>query len=136
MQLPHSAYAAAPARPALAQTSAAGVKRSRDDKENENPNDLTPACVYEAMYSSEDDGGRPIKWNCNQIRTKINTLIRSGEIKVTHFQKEIGVSSNAYTRFMKSKGPDGGMFSNTYDGAHRYFEKREAKGIKMPPAKR
>lgn len=134
MQLPHPAHAAAPVCPARALPSAIGGKRPRDDKENESPCDLTP--VYATEYSSEDDGGQSYKWNCNQIRTKINTLIRSGEIKVTHFQKEIGVTSNSYTNFMKSKGPFGGVNSSTYEEAHRYFRKREESGMKMPKAKK
>lgn len=45
------------------------------------------------------------KLNCNKIRTKIQQLIDSGEYKVTHFQRELGIASNSYGRFIKLKGP-------------------------------
>ena len=65
-----------------------------------------------------------MKWDCNQIRTKINKLIRSGDYKVTHFQKELGISASSYGNFMKQKGVDGGINNQTFDAAHDFFLKR------------
>ena len=79
---------------------------------------------------------RPYKWNCSQIRTKISAIIRSGEMKVTHFQKELEINSNSYGRFMKYKGPYGGSDNSTYREAHNFFLRREAQGIKAPRAKK
>lgn len=57
-------------------------------------------------------------------------------MKVTHFQKENGINSNSYGRFMKLKGPYSGIDNQTYHQAHRFFRKREEKGIKpLPPKK-
>lgn len=109
------------------------LKRPREDKENDSRCDAHASS--EVDYDSKTDS-EPIRWNCSQIRSKINALIRSGEVKVTHFQKEIGVTSNSYTNFMKAKGPYGGENSSMYLEAHRYFRKREEKGIKMPKAKK
>jgi hypothetical protein len=73
-------------------------------------------------------------WNCNQIRTKIQAFLDSGEMKVTEFQKTIGANSNSYGRFMKLKGPWKGDSNNTFYGACKFFMKREKEGIK--PAKK
>lgn len=82
------------------------------------------------------DDERTLLWNCDEIRTKIIALLRSGEIKVTHFQKENGINSNSYGRFMKLKGPYSGIDNQTYHQAHRFFRKREEKGIKPLPQRK
>ena len=111
------------------------TKRRREDEENESPSGSDPLSPDD--YASEEESEvEVLKWDCSQIRSKINALIRSGEMKVTHFQREIGVTSNSYTNFMKAKGLNGGMNSSTYDRAHRYFRKRDTRGIKMPKAKK
>jgi hypothetical protein len=74
--------------------------------------------------------------NCDQIRRLIRNLIESGEMKVGEFQKKIGVSGPAYSRFMGQGGPDKGSGSDTYIQAWKYFKKRELQGIKMPTKKR
>ncbi len=85
---------------------------------------------------NDDDGPQTYKWDCSQIRTKINALIRSGEMKVTEFQRTNGINSNSYGRFMKLKGPYGGSDNQTYHAGHPFFLKRERKGLKMPKAKK
>ena len=52
------------------------------------------------------------------------TLIRSGEYKVTHFQRELGISSSSYGNFMKLKGPLNGTDNQTYKAAHKFFLER------------
>ena len=95
------------------------------------------ALSVDADTSSDEDDDQPdyYKWNCNQIRAKINQLIRSGEMKVTEFQRSNGINSNSYGRFMKLKGADSGIDNNTYHGGHAFFLRRERKGIK-PKAKK
>jgi hypothetical protein len=80
--------------------------------------------------------GVTITDTCSQVRTKINALINSGEMKVTHFQKEIGVSPNSYGSFMRAKGPYGGSGNNTYGAAFIFFKKRELAGVKPPKKKK
>ncbi len=86
-----------------------------------------------ADYDDDDDDDGPLiyKWNCNQIRTKINQLIRSGEMKVTEFQRSLSINSNSYGRFMKLQGPLSGCDNQTYHAAHKYFLRRERKGVKL-----
>lgn len=74
--------------------------------------------------------------NCNKIRTKIQALIDSGEMKVTHFQRDLGINSNSYGRFMKLKGPWSGIDNQTYHAAYLFFRAREAHGIKTGAKKR
>ena len=71
---------------------------------------------------------------CNQIRTKITQFLNSGEMKVTEFQKRLGVNSNSYGRFMKlgKKGPWAGSDNGTYHAAYLFFKKRELAGVKIP----
>lgn len=74
--------------------------------------------------------------SCDQIRRKIRNLINSGEMKVGEFQRTIGVSSNAYGRFMGQSGRLKGWGCDTYYNAFRFFKKRELQGIKEPKKKK
>jgi hypothetical protein len=69
-------------------------------------------------------------------RRKIRTLIDNAEMKVGEFQKEINVTSNAYSRFMGQHGPYKGSGSDVYMSAWAFFKKRELKGIKTTPNKK
>jgi hypothetical protein len=69
-------------------------------------------------------------------RRKIRTLIDNAEMKVGEFQKEINVSSNAYSRFMGQHGAYKGSGSDVYMSAWAFFKKRELKGIKTTPKKK
>lgn len=80
-------------------------------------------------------GGTPIDKNPDQIRRMINAFIENGEMKVGQFQDKIGVSSNAYLRFMKQSGPTKGLGCDTYQNAWEFFKKRELKGIPLPRKK-
>ncbi|KAF1807812.1 hypothetical protein P152DRAFT_485939 [Eremomyces bilateralis CBS 781.70] len=82
-------------------------------------------------YSDEDEP-ISIKENCDQIRSKINTFIDNGGMKVTEFQEVIGVSASSYYGFMKQKGKDKGSSSGTYIKAAQFFQKREPKRLPMP----
>ncbi|WWD01759.1 hypothetical protein V866_008705 [Kwoniella sp. B9012] len=91
------------------------------------------------MSDEDDDEDDPtldvIKYSPAQIRNKIRSFINSGEMKVYQFCDAIGVSNNAYQRFMKESGQKG-QWSDTYAGAHRFFVKRERKGIKISRKKK
>jgi hypothetical protein len=56
-------------------------------------------------------------------------------MKVGEFQQALGVSSNAYSRFMGQSGRDKGSGSDTYIEAFKFFKKRELQGIKAPKKK-
>lgn len=86
-------------------------------------------------YEEEDLGDHPITQNCDQIRRKIRSFLNSGEMKVTEFQKTIGVNSNSYGRFMGYMGPYTGSDNGTYSSAYQFFKNREAQGIKAPKKK-
>ncbi|KAL3425932.1 calcineurin is a calcium-dependent [Phlyctema vagabunda] len=81
---------------------------------------------------SDDERLQYITDNCNQVRSKIRNFIDSGTMKVGEFQRELGVSSRAYTSFMGQNGPDKGSGCDTYYKAHQFFKKRELQGIKAP----
>ncbi|KAI9864358.1 MAG: hypothetical protein M1813_003278 [Trichoglossum hirsutum] len=87
------------------------------------------------ILPGEEEGEIEIDQSCDQIRRKINSLINSGEMKVTHFQRECGINSNSYGRFMKLKGPYSGVDNQTYEAAFIFFKKRELAGIKPPKKK-
>ena len=55
---------------------------------------------------------------------------------MTEFQRENGINSNSYGRFMKLKGPYSGSDNQTYHAGHKFFLRRERKGIKAPKAKK
>jgi hypothetical protein len=82
------------------------------------------------ILPGEEEGEIEIDQSCDQIRRKINNLINSGEMKVTHFQRECNINSNSYGRFMKLKGPFSGADNQTYLAAFIFFKKRELAGIK------
>ncbi|KUJ20829.1 uncharacterized protein LY89DRAFT_579498, partial [Mollisia scopiformis] len=84
---------------------------------------------------SDDDRLCRVDKNCNQVRTLIRNFLNAGEMKVTEFQRAIGCSANAYTRFMGQNGPDKGSGSDVYYNAFKFFKKRELQGIKLPKKK-
>jgi hypothetical protein len=63
--------------------------------------------------------------DCDVVRGKIRAFIDSAEMKVGEFQRAIGVSSNAYSAFMKQDGPAAGQRSATYKNAFAFFKERE-----------
>ena len=116
-----------------------GIKRPREDDvetfrsdECSNGSPPRPKAIKrpqdDDQETSHGDEDRPLEatysWNCDQIRTKIAKLIRSGEYKVTHFQRELGINSNSYGRFMKLKGSDKGHGNQAYEAASVFFAKR------------
>ncbi len=88
------------------------------------------------LPGEEDDDDLEIDQSCDQVRRKITAFVNSGVMKVTEFQKVIGVNSNSYGRFMKQRGPYAGCDNQTYEAAYRFFKKRELAGLKMPSKKR
>ncbi|KAL8691157.1 MAG: hypothetical protein Q9218_003554 [Villophora microphyllina] len=84
----------------------------------------------------DDDENRLITDSCDVVRRKITAFINSGEMKVTEFQRTIGVNSNSYGRFMKLKGPSSGNGNQVYAAAFRFFDDRKKAGIKAPAKKK
>ncbi|KAI1387139.1 uncharacterized protein F4822DRAFT_429900 [Hypoxylon trugodes] len=77
-----------------------------------------------------------IQDTCNQVRNKIRDFIGGGNMRVGEFQSIIGVSPQAYRRFMNQTGTYEGDGCDTYFKAYTFFEKRELQGIKVAPPKR
>jgi hypothetical protein len=99
---------------------------------NSNGKRPLPADPESDSGSDTDDYGMIVfKWSCSQIRTKINQFLRSGEMKVTEFQRKLGINANSYGRFMKQTGPWSGRDNQTYSAATQFFPKREAAGKKI-----
>ncbi|KAI4194304.1 MAG: hypothetical protein LQ350_007839 [Teloschistes chrysophthalmus] len=92
------------------------------------PSTVTITANLKRRRDSDDD--RPITDNCDVVRRKINAFITSGEMKVTEFQRTIGVNSNSYGRFMKLKGPLSGNTNQVWYAAFRFFDDRRKAGIK------
>ncbi|KAI9881180.1 MAG: hypothetical protein M1830_007158 [Pleopsidium flavum] len=101
-------------------------KRPHPDDSTPDPSSIT--------LPGEEDGTLEIDQSCTQIRRKITNFLNSGAMKVTEFQRAIGVNSGPYGRFMKATGPMGGCDNSTYDAAWMFFKKREIAGVKMPSA--
>src|SRR5215469_1195005 len=90
----------------------------------------------ESDSDSSGDGRIPITHNCDQIRRLITRLIDSGEMKTGELIDKLNVSGPGYYRFMKQNGRDKGYESDTYSAALKFFQRRETKGIKLPPKKK
>lgn len=122
------------------------AQKPRDDSlchlSTSTSNGLTTASYIDLSGEPDDDDvdddefEYPIKYNCNQIRTKINNWINGGNEKVTHFQRRLNINSNSYGRFMALKGPWSGMDNQTFHAAHQFFCAREAQGLKIPAPKK
>lgn len=96
----------------------------------------TTAQIESIHLPGESDDNLEYDQDCNQIRRKIRSLIDSGEVKVTHWLRELGVNSNSYGRFMKLKGPTSGVDNQTFHAAYKYFKKREIAKVPAPSKKR
>lgn len=79
--------------------------------------------------------GMPIDKNPDQVRRQIRRFLDNGGMKVGEFCNAIGVSNNAYNRFMQQSGRTKGMGSDVYQEAWAFFAKREMAGLKMPTKK-
>jgi hypothetical protein len=86
------------------------------------------------LDSYEISDGEPMD-SCTIVRGKINRFLEAGEMKVGQFCDAIGVSGNAYRRFMAQDGKFAGEHSDTYRGAWEFFKKREMAGLKTPNKK-
>ncbi|WVQ70434.1 uncharacterized protein L199_008661 [Kwoniella botswanensis] len=73
--------------------------------------------------------------NQNQPEPGAKSITKRGQIFDPDQHPNGGVSNNAYQRFMKESGQKG-QWSDTYAGAHRFFVKRERKGIKISRKKK
>lgn len=82
----------------------------------------------------EISDGEPMD-SCTVVRGKINRFLEAGEMKVGQFCDAIGVSGNAYRRFMAQNGKFAGEHSDTYRSAWEFFKKREMADLKIPTKK-
>jgi hypothetical protein len=73
--------------------------------------------------------------SCTVVRGKINRFLEAGEMKIGQFCDAIGVSGNAYRRFMAQNGKFAGEGCDTYRNARLFFKKRELAGLKIPTKK-
>ena len=73
---------------------------------------------------------RPMSITPAKLRSKINKLLSSTDIKIGEFQKMIGVNANSYGKFMhgKYKDPWSATQNGTYSGAAFFFYKEEKLG--------
>jgi len=102
----------------------AGTKRKSTSNDNGDENDVD--------LSDIDVVGMPMTDNPDQVRRKSHRLIEDGGMKVGEFCDTIGVSSNAYRRFVSQSGVTKGAQSDVYVAAAAYFMKREIAGLKLP----
>ena len=56
-------------------------------------------------------------------------------MKVTEWQRHLGIGSGPYARFMKLKDPHSGAGNQTFEAAYMFFKRRERKGRKIPQKK-
>jgi hypothetical protein len=103
----------------------AGTKRKSTDSSNLPTIDLDD-------YEVSD--GQPMD-SCTVVRGKINRFLEAGEMKIGQFCDAIGVSGNAYRRFMAQNGKFAGEGSDVYRSAWLFFKKREMAGLKIPTKK-
>ncbi|KAF2138511.1 uncharacterized protein K452DRAFT_290651 [Aplosporella prunicola CBS 121167] len=108
-----------------------GDKRAAPD----DANDAHSESDHEEDTSYISLDGEMIDKNPDQVRRQIHRFLDNGGMKVGEFQSAIGVSSNAYSRFMGQQGPTKGQMSDVYQNAWAFFKKRELKGIPMPRKK-
>ncbi|XXQ35637.1 Uncharacterized protein PBTT_04939 [Plasmodiophora brassicae] len=66
-----------------------------------------------------------LRWNCDQIRRKINEELAKDSITQTAFLAALGCNSNSLRRFMGYKGRYKGCGNGVYVAAHRYFADQE-----------
>ncbi|KAI4848555.1 hypothetical protein E4T44_03864 [Aureobasidium sp. EXF-8845] len=78
--------------------------------------------------------GHPMD-SCTVVRGKINRFLEAGEMKIGQFCDAIGVSGNAYRRFMAQHGKFAGEGSDVYRSAWLFFKKREMAGLKISTKK-
>ncbi|KXX73484.1 hypothetical protein MMYC01_209130 [Madurella mycetomatis] len=117
-------------QPNLASALSSGKKPSKKRKSTENHEPVAPVNLddidVESMILDE---------NCDQVRRKINHLIDSGAITKTAFAREIGVSTNSLSNFLRMKGSMAGSGCAAYGASLEYFKKREIADIKVPAKK-
>ena len=106
------------------------AKRKRrilsDDEDDSEPDDSVNSDSDSEPPAKKSTADASFKWNCNEIRLKIQTFLASKEMTQAAFLQEIGgVHSTSLGRFMKLKGPHAGRDNRTYRDAHRFFAERE-----------
>lgn len=98
--------------------------------------DIIILMVQAQTIDSDDYHLCYISDNCDKVRRNIRAFINAGEMRVAEFQRTLGVSSNAYVRFMSQRGHDKGSGCDTYTEAFKFFKKRELQGLQFPRKKK
>jgi hypothetical protein len=80
-------------------------------------------------YSSDEED-RDYKFNCDQLRTKIQQQIEKSNLE--EFLKEVQCDVNSYLRFMSYKGKLVGNTNPLFISANKYFEKLQPPTIRTP----
>lgn len=80
-----------------------------NDNNEENPNEISDL---------DDNEPIQIKWNCNEIRSRIITYLNNTSTTLKDFQKRLNVSPNSFRTFTQKSGPHAGAGNNTYLAAH------------------
>lgn len=131
----------ATAGPSLSKKRAISISDSDSDLFSDKENNTAPngADIHEATaeedddeddIDSDDDRLATPKWSCGQLRAKIRKFVATDKVmKVSEFQKAIGVSGKSYYAFMKQHGTWEGAESHSFIRAHRFFMKRELLGL-------
>lgn len=96
-----------------------GSPDDTDDDQEEEEEDY-----YELMHVARR------RWTPNQLRGRIRKLLQQTDIKITEFQRMLGVNSNSYNKFMngKYKHQWSAAENQTYDAAARFFLREEKLG--------
>lgn len=70
------------------------------------------------------------RWTPNQLRARIRKLLQHTDIKITEFQRMLGVNSNSYNKFMngKYKHQWSAAENQTYDAAALFFLREQKLG--------
>jgi hypothetical protein len=70
---------------------------------------------------------------CGEVRQMLRQYMDRTGVKASDLQSEMGVSSSAWTKFMKATGPNGGSKSDTYAAALDFFAEHLRRGAPAVP---
>ncbi|KAJ7820366.1 hypothetical protein B0H13DRAFT_2130297, partial [Mycena leptocephala] len=115
-------------RKADASTSSTSTKKPKKVAATDTPNDL-----FSITLSGHDDATVEISDTCDELRRKINTLLRTGTITKAALLRDMSraayaaalkIQSKQLTDFLTKKGPTSGSTSRICYASYVYFEKK------------
>jgi hypothetical protein len=83
-------------------------------------------CISDMFSEDQDMMSEDLKYNCDQLRRKINAYLATGKTTQTAFLKATKTNSNSFRRFMTQKGPFSGSGNNMFIGGNLFFEHLES----------